>query len=145
MNVVEKVPAAVKMGPNETVYREFDMPEIGEDSALIKTEIAGICGSDVKNYAKKIENVIMGHENVGIIAKAGRKWLQRKGVKEGDRVLLEHYLPDMKAFVDMKQEAGWGEPFPAITPSKVIAINWSYGPGRTFDLWLDDVQFFECQ
>src|SRR5882672_9627196 len=83
------------MGPNETVYREFDMPEVGEDSALIKTEIAGICGSDVKNYAKKIENVIMGHENVGIIAKAGRKWLQRKGVKEGDRVLLEHYLPDM--------------------------------------------------
>ena len=93
--MVEKVPAAVKMGPNETVYREFDMPEVTEDSALIKTEIAGICGSDVKNYAKKIENVIMGHENVGIIAKAGRKWLQRKGVKEGDRVLLEHYLPDM--------------------------------------------------
>jgi hypothetical protein len=49
------------------------------------------------------------------------------------------------AFIDMKQEAGWGEPFPAITPSKVIAINWSYGPGRAFDLWLDDVQFFECQ
>lgn len=93
--MVEKVPAAVKMGPYETVYREFDMPEITDDSALIKTEIAGICGSDVKNYGKKIENVIMGHENVGIVAKAGRKWLQRKGVKEGDRVLLEHYLPDM--------------------------------------------------
>ena len=90
-----KVPAAVKMGPNETVYREFDMPEIDDESALIKVEIAGICGSDVKNYAKKIENVIMGHENVGVVAKAGRKWLARKGVKEGDRILLEHYLPDM--------------------------------------------------
>ena len=53
--MAEKVPAAVKMGPNETVYREFDMPEIEEDSALIKVEIAGICGSDVKNYAKKID------------------------------------------------------------------------------------------
>ena len=53
--MVEKVPAAVKMGPNETVYREFDMPEIPEDGALIKVEIAGICGSDVKNYAKKID------------------------------------------------------------------------------------------
>jgi len=83
------------MGPNETVYREFDMPEIPEDGALIKVEIAGICGSDVKNYAKPIQNVIMGHENVGVIAKAGNKFLKRKGVKEGDRVLLEHYLPDM--------------------------------------------------
>ena len=93
--MVEKVPAAVKMGPNETVYREFDMPEIPEDGALIKVEIAGICGSDVKNYSKPIQNVIMGHENVGVIAKAGNKFLKRKGVKEGDRVLLEHYLPDM--------------------------------------------------
>ena len=42
--MVTKVPAAVKMGPNETVYREFDMPEITDDSALIKVEIAGICG-----------------------------------------------------------------------------------------------------
>jgi hypothetical protein len=48
-------------------------------------------------------------------------------------------------FADMKQEAGWGEQFPALTTSKVIALNWSYGPGRAFDLWLDDIQFFECQ
>ena len=91
--MVEKVPAAVKMGPYETVYREFDMPEIDDESALIKVEIAGICGSDVKNYGKPIQNVIMGHENVGVVAKAGRKWMARKGVKEGDRILLEHYLP----------------------------------------------------
>lgn len=94
--MVEKVPAAVKMGPNETVYREFDMPDIGDDAAIIKVEIAGICGSDVKNYGKKIENVIMGHENVGVVYKASKKWSDRKGVKEGDRVLLEHYLPCMK-------------------------------------------------
>jgi hypothetical protein len=49
------------------------------------------------------------------------------------------------AFADMKQEAGWGEPLPAITVSKLMGINWSIGPGRTFDLWLDDVQFFDCQ
>jgi threonine dehydrogenase-like Zn-dependent dehydrogenase len=94
--VAEKVPAAVKMGPNETVYREFDMPDIAEDSALIKVEIAGICGSDVKNYGKPIQNVIMGHENIGVVAKAGKKWAERKGVKEGDRIMLEHYLPCMK-------------------------------------------------
>jgi hypothetical protein len=48
------------------------------------------------------------------------------------------------SFAEMKQEAGWGEPFPAITPAKLIAINWSVGPGRSYDLWIDDIQFFEC-
>ena len=47
-------------------------------------------------------------------------------------------------FVEMKQEAGWGDRFPAITPSKVMSVNWSFGPGQGFDLWLDDLQFFEC-
>ncbi len=93
--MAEMVEAAVKAGPYETVYREFPMPDVPEDAAILKMEIAGICGSDVKNYGKPIKNVIMGHENVGVVYKAGKKWAQRKGVKEGDRILLEHYLPDM--------------------------------------------------
>ena len=94
--MAEKVLAAVKTGPNATELREFAMPDIPEDGAILKMEIAGICGSDVKNYAKPIQNVIMGHENVGVVYKAGRKFVERKGVKEGDRILLEHYLPCMK-------------------------------------------------
>jgi hypothetical protein len=49
------------------------------------------------------------------------------------------------SFVDMKQEPGWGDPFPVLTTSKLVTINWSYGPGRVYDLWLDDIQFFDCQ
>ena len=75
--------------------REYPMPDIPEDGALLKMEVAGICGSDVKLYAKppSTSPVIMGHENIGTIAKAGRKFEQRKGVKEGDLVFIEHYVP----------------------------------------------------
>lgn len=48
-------------------------------------------------------------------------------------------------FAEMKQEAGWGDRFPSITPSKLMSINWSVGPGQAFDLWVDDLKFFECQ
>ena len=34
----------------------------------------------------------MGHENIGVIAKAGREFTQRKGFKEGDLVFVEHYV-----------------------------------------------------
>ena len=92
--MAESVLAAVKIGPDQTELREFPMPDIPEDGALMKVEVAGICGSDVKNYKKSLPYmVIMGHENVGVIAKAGRKFTERNGFKEGDRVFLEHYLP----------------------------------------------------
>jgi hypothetical protein len=48
-------------------------------------------------------------------------------------------------FVDLRQETGWGEAYPSLTTSKVMALNWSIGPGRAYDLWIDDVQFFECK
>src|SRR5207247_535912 len=70
------------------------MPDIQEDSALMKMEVAGICGTDVKMYKTPPSNVpvIMGHENIGIIAKAGREFTRRKGFKEGDVVFVEHYV-----------------------------------------------------
>ena len=59
----------------------------------MKVEVAGICGTDVKMYSSAIGGpVIMGHENIGIIAKAGRKFTERKGFREGDRVFVEHYV-----------------------------------------------------
>jgi len=49
------------------------------------------------------------------------------------------------SFAEMKQEAGWGDRVPAITPTQLISLNWSVGPGVTFDLWIDDIQFFQCK
>ncbi|MFL2538456.1 MAG: zinc-binding dehydrogenase [Candidatus Rariloculaceae bacterium] len=93
--MTEQVVAAVRTGIHQTEFREYPMPDVAKDSALLKMEVAGICGTDVKFYAKPpiTEPVIMGHENIGYIAKAGLEFTKRKGVKEGDLVFVEHYVP----------------------------------------------------
>ena len=93
---MDTVLAAVRVAPGKTEIREFPAPEISADSALLKMEVAGICGTDVKMYQEPpfTAPVIMGHENIGTIAKAGREFTKRKGFKEGDLVFLEHYFAD---------------------------------------------------
>jgi threonine dehydrogenase-like Zn-dependent dehydrogenase len=90
----EHVLAAVRTGPGTTELREFPMPDIPDDAALLKVEVAGICGTDVKMYGRPPfpDPVIMGHENIGTIARAGRAFTQRQGVRDGDRVFVEHYV-----------------------------------------------------
>jgi threonine dehydrogenase-like Zn-dependent dehydrogenase len=92
--MAEQVLAAVRTGPGTTEMRELPMPDVPDDAALLKVEVAGICGTDVKMYSKPpfADPVIMGHENVGVIAKAGKGFLERKGLREGDRVFVEHYV-----------------------------------------------------
>ena len=94
----ERVLAAVRTAPGKTEFREFPMPDVPADGALMKIEVAGICGTDVKMYAKppNASPVIMGHENVGIVAKAGRDFIERHGVREGDRIFVEHYVGCMR-------------------------------------------------
>src|SRR3954463_9907081 len=90
----EQVLAAVRTAPGTTELREFALPRIPEDGALLKVEVAGICGTDVKMYAKPVSEqpVIMGHENVGTIVEAGPRFVERQGLGVGDRVFVEHYV-----------------------------------------------------
>jgi threonine dehydrogenase-like Zn-dependent dehydrogenase len=92
--MAEQVLAAVRTAPGTTSYREYPMPDVPADGALLKVEVAGICGTDVKMYASPpfSDPVIMGHENVGVIAKAGRDFVKRQNVTEGERVFVEHYV-----------------------------------------------------
>jgi threonine dehydrogenase-like Zn-dependent dehydrogenase len=92
--MAEQVLAAVRTAPGTTELREFPLPDLPPDGALLKVEVAGICGTDVKMYAKPVIQapVIMGHENVGTIVKAGRGFVERQGLREGDRVFVEHYV-----------------------------------------------------
>jgi threonine dehydrogenase-like Zn-dependent dehydrogenase len=91
----EKVLAAVKVGPSTTELQELDLPPIPDDAALMKVEVAGVCGTDVTQYRLPLRNgpLVMGHENVGYLARVGKTFAAYKGFNEGDLVFLEHYLP----------------------------------------------------
>ena len=86
--------AAVQIASKQMQVQEFDLPEIPADAGILRVLRAGICGADVHQYADpSLVPRILGHENIGIIEKLGELAGERWGVKVGDYVALEEYLP----------------------------------------------------
>lgn len=88
--------AAVSTDIRRTEVREFEPPAIPPDGGLLRVELCGVCGSDWPYYLKYPKSkgpLILGHETVGTVVQLGDVAAQRFGVKEGDRVALEEYLP----------------------------------------------------
>lgn len=91
--VSQRILAAVTVAPGVTEVQSFARPTVAADAAMLQVEAAGVCGSDVDSYTRDLPPRIMGHENVGILFDVGPIAAQRWGVQNGDRVLLEEYLP----------------------------------------------------
>jgi alcohol dehydrogenase len=95
--VKQKVRAAVLEDRSKIVIREFDIPDIGPEDGLLKVEMVGVCATDPKLYTGLVKYVdfplILGHEVLGRVAKLGSKAAKRWRVKEGDRVIVEHFIP----------------------------------------------------
>ena len=88
--------AAVALTQKQVELREFDRPEIQADTGILKVEKTGVCGSDwpyFLNYPASKGPLVLGHETVGYVTGLGVSAAKRWGVKEGDRVALEEYLP----------------------------------------------------
>ena len=55
--------------------REVEQPRPGPGQVVVKTEAAGICGSEVEGYLGRMSNrtppLIMGHEYAGLVTEAG--------------------------------------------------------------------------
>lgn len=93
---METTRAMVTTEPGRMEMREYPLPAIGEDDGILKVELVGVCGSDPGIFKGKASRaprpypLILGHEIVGRVHRAGAKALARWGVAEGDRVIVEY-------------------------------------------------------
>jgi threonine dehydrogenase-like Zn-dependent dehydrogenase len=85
--------AAVMTGRRQMEVRELPVPTVSAADGLLLVEAAGVCGADVGFFNQDLSPRVLGHENVGIVAAAGPLAQDRWGVREGDRVAIEEYLP----------------------------------------------------
>jgi alcohol dehydrogenase len=91
--------ALVLESPRQFVQREFPLPAIGQDDALLRVEACGLCGTDYEQWLGHMAGwgggmpIIPGHEIMGFIERIGPVAAKRWGVKEGDRVAIEPIIP----------------------------------------------------
>ena len=95
------VKAAVMLEPGKMVIREYPFPKIDRDSAIIKVEMCGVCGTDKHIYqgdstqirGKSLFPMINGHEIIGTIVEIGANAARNmeaasKELGIGDRVAV---------------------------------------------------------
>ncbi|MBS7288214.1 MAG: alcohol dehydrogenase catalytic domain-containing protein, partial [Candidatus Freyarchaeota archaeon] len=96
-----KLSRSAYYGPLSMVSFRNDYPEPelpGPEWVKVRSRLSGICGSDIRLitlaesmylYPLTSFPLVLGHEVVGIVEEVGR---DVKGVKEGDRVVLDNVL-----------------------------------------------------
>lgn len=96
---MSKATAFVLESERNLQAREFALPEIGADDALLKVEACGLCGTDYEQWLGHMKDwgggmpIIPGHEIMGHIERIGPLAAKRWKVKEGDRVAIEPIIP----------------------------------------------------
>lgn len=95
MGVPAKTLAMVQTAPRRLERRDIPIPPIDDDSAILKIEACGICGSDYEQFEGVLRvpmPVVPGHEPLGTIAAIGDRAARRWKVDVGDRVAVETML-----------------------------------------------------
>jgi alcohol dehydrogenase len=87
--------ALVLEAPRTLVARDFAVPEIGDDDALLRVEACGLCGTDHEEYTGQLfpgYAFVPGHESVGVLEAVGASAARRWNVHAGQRVAVEVFL-----------------------------------------------------
>ncbi|WP_028935757.1 zinc-dependent alcohol dehydrogenase [Pseudonocardia spinosispora] len=88
---------AVLRGPGTVTIDELPLPSIAADDGLLRVEATGVCGTDTAAYHGVNPYYelpcVLGHELVGRITEIGETAAARWGVRAGDRIVVEEYLP----------------------------------------------------
>lgn len=89
--------AAVYRGTPRLEVEEIPRPEPGVGEILVRVEVCGVCGTDVKKIDKALAAPprIFGHEIAGVVAGLGGGVAK---FKEGDRVVVHHHIPCLQCF-----------------------------------------------
>lgn len=84
-------------GTNKMVWKDIEIPSIGESDVLIKVKCVGVCGSDLHYFSQGnigdfvvTGDFILGHEAAGVVEKIGD---EVKHLKVGDIVAMEPGVP----------------------------------------------------
>ncbi len=87
-----KTLAMVQTAPRTLEAQELPVPPVQDDTAILRIEACGICGSDYEQYEGVLRTpmpAIPGHEPLGVIEEIGDEAARRWGVDVGDRVAVE--------------------------------------------------------
>jgi L-iditol 2-dehydrogenase len=84
--------AAVYRGIDDVRLEQVPVPEIGRGEVLIRVEVCGVCGTDLKKIHSGSHAAprIFGHETSGTIAAVGE---DVRGFAVGERVMVFHHIP----------------------------------------------------
>jgi threonine dehydrogenase-like Zn-dependent dehydrogenase len=85
----------VLMGRRKLEPRDLPIPPLRDDTALLRVETCGICGSDYEQFEGVLRTplpCVPGHEPLGVIEAIGDAAARRWGVDVGDRVAVETML-----------------------------------------------------
>jgi L-iditol 2-dehydrogenase len=89
--------AAVYRGISRLEVEEVERPMPGPGEVLVRVDVCGVCGTDVKKLDKALVPPprIFGHEIAGVVAGLGAGVTR---YKEGDRVVAHHHIPCLQCF-----------------------------------------------
>jgi len=87
--------ALVLEAPRQLAVRTFEVPDVGDDDAVLRVEACGLCGTDHEQFTGHLfpgYGFVPGHESVGVIETIGARAAERWNVRAGHRVAVEVFL-----------------------------------------------------